>query len=197
MTLHDNNNPEQKKHLLYGFLFWMALIAIFCFLAFSCRAKKTTVETSKVETKEIVKDSTVKIETSNLVIEKTTPVQTGSFYPYDTTRNDNPIFENEIDNGSTKVKIKSTKKGLSIITESKPVENKTETNFKGITQHHKKEVGSIIEKTWYQKIIAVPIFLKWWFWLLIIIVYLIIRFAIKKYTAIPKKIIDTIENNND
>lgn len=193
--MHDNNKNHSNKHLAYGLLFWLAIILMFLFLV-SCRAKKTTVETSKVETKEIVKDSLVTIEKSELIINKTAPVFSGNFYPYDSTRKDNPVFENEIDNGSTKVKISSTKYGLTVTTESKPVENKQTNNYTGIAKSHKSEKGNIVEKTWFQKIIAVPIYFKWWFWLLIIAVYLIIRFYIRKIT-LPKKIIDTIENNND
>ncbi|ESU28401.1 hypothetical protein FLJC2902T_17600 [Flavobacterium limnosediminis JC2902] len=195
MSLYDNDKNHSNKHLAYGLLFWFSIILIFLLLA-SCRAKKTTVETSSVETKEIVKDSVIDIEKSEVIITKSVPVHTGNFYPYDSTRKDNPIFENEIDNGTTKVKISSTNKGLLITTESIPVENKESTHFKGIKQNHNREKENITEKTWYQKIIAIPIYFKWWFWLLIIAAYLVLRFYIRKIT-LSKKIIDTIENNND
>lgn len=197
MTL-DNNNPNNhnRNHFKIGVLFW-GIVAFFIIMGFcSCRAKKTTVETSKIETVEIVKDSVSNIEKSEIKIEKTAPVNTGSFYPYDTTRTDNPIFENEIDNGSTKVKISSTRKGLSVTTVSKPVENKETRNDKVITQKHTKDNKNLVEKSWYQKIIAVPIYFQWWFWLLILIICVIIRFFVKKY-MFPKKIIDTITGNEN
>ncbi|KGO89542.1 hypothetical protein [Flavobacterium suncheonense] len=178
LHLNQNNDEETRKYLALGYIFWFAMILGLLFLTASCRSKKTTVETSKIEVKEIVKDSSLIIKTSDLKIEKTVPVFSDNFYPYDTTRTDNPIFENEINNGHTKVRISSTKKGLRITTESKPVENKQEKKNNIINNVKVRETEKKEANTSKTNKVIVPIYFQWWFWLLIVILSVILRYFV-------------------